>query len=485
MRVFQHCHSQSAGADEGSASLRLHTSGHGFSRAGSVRKEKRLQPLRFVLLLASLLAFAAAAAAGTLSGTVKNGTTGKFVPHQTVVLLSPMGGMQEITAVETDAQGHFQFNAPEIGQGPLLVRVPYKNVSYHQAAPPGRDSVDITVFESTAPASAMHITTRTIIFQPNGPRLLVGEEFLIENDTTPPVTYANPKGTFEFAIPEGAQLGQVNTTAPGGMPVTQGTIDKAKNRFALDFAIKPGESNIRISYDLPYDGDRASIRPPNVLAVARILLAAPIGVQMSSDGFSPAGSDQGFNLMTRENVAAGAALSVSLSGAAQVPAQSQGQPPDRGQTGRDAGSPAPAGENVQVLSPRLSSFQWIVLGGMGLFFLAGFFFLMRQPAVAGQQHAVPAPAGIPLGGMPAVVVPEKKSRARESAAPPSVAPPAASASAVAVLQEAERGARLNLEELKDTLFRLELRRQAGTISEQDYAHERGRLEAFIRDLVRG
>jgi hypothetical protein len=481
MRIFQHCHPESAGVDEGPAFRRLHTSGHGSRRAGSAPKEERLQSLRFGLLLASFLAFAASASAGTLSGTVKNGTTGKLVPHQTVVLLSPMGGMQEITAVETDAQGRFQFNAPEIGQGPLLVRVPYKNVSYNQAAPPGRDSVDITVFESTAPASAMQIASRTIIFQPNGPRLLVGEEFVIENSTNPPVTYANPKGTFEFGIPEGAQLGQVSTTAPGGLPVTQGTIDKAKNRFALDFAIKPGESNIRLSYDLPYDGDRASIRPLTVLPAARVLIAAPIGVEMASDGFAPAGSDQGFTLMTRENLAAGAAFTISLSGAAQVQAQPQGQPPDRGRGGRDAGAAAPAGENVQVISPRLSSFQWIVLGGMGLFFLAGFFFLMRQRQPVSAADPSATVGAFYISGP--VVSAEKKSRARETAAPPGGTPPAASAATV--LQEAERGAQLNLEELKDTLFRLELRRQAGTISDQDYARERGRIEAFLRDLVRG
>jgi hypothetical protein len=43
----------------------------------------------------------------------------------------------------------------------------------------------------------------------------------------------------------------------------------------------------------------------------------------------------------------------------------------------------------------------------------------------------------------------------------------------------------SLDELKDTLFRLELRRQAGTISEEDYARERSRAEKILRDLVRG
>ena len=43
----------------------------------------------------------------------------------------------------------------------------------------------------------------------------------------------------------------------------------------------------------------------------------------------------------------------------------------------------------------------------------------------------------------------------------------------------------SLDALKDTLFRLELRRQAGTITEEDYARERARTEAILRELVRG
>ena len=43
----------------------------------------------------------------------------------------------------------------------------------------------------------------------------------------------------------------------------------------------------------------------------------------------------------------------------------------------------------------------------------------------------------------------------------------------------------NLESLKDTLLRIELRRQAGTISDEEYARERGRTEQLLRDLVQG
>jgi hypothetical protein len=44
---------------------------------------------------------------------------------------------------------------------------------------------------------------------------------------------------------------------------------------------------------------------------------------------------------------------------------------------------------------------------------------------------------------------------------------------------------VSLDSLKDQMFRLELRRQAGTISEEEYARERARAEKVLRDLVRG
>jgi hypothetical protein len=43
----------------------------------------------------------------------------------------------------------------------------------------------------------------------------------------------------------------------------------------------------------------------------------------------------------------------------------------------------------------------------------------------------------------------------------------------------------SLEYLKEQLFRLELRHQAGTIPDEEYASERARAEKVLRDLVRG
>jgi hypothetical protein len=63
----------------------------------------------------------------------------------------------------------------------------------------------------------------------------------------------------------------------------------------------------------------------------------------------------------------------------------------------------------------------------------------------------------------------------------SVATASSSAGAAALDNEVQN----SLDNLKDKLFRLELRRQAGTITEEEYVRERARTEAILRELVRG
>ncbi len=58
---------------------------------------------------------------------------------------------------------------------------------------------------------------------------------------------------------------------------------------------------------------------------------------------------------------------------------------------------------------------------------------------------------------------------------------ASSASMAALDQQAA----IRLDNLKDLIFKLELRKQAGTISEEEYSAERARAEKILRDLVRG
>jgi len=68
---------------------------------------------------------------------------------------------------------------------------------------------------------------------------------------------------------------------------------------------------------------------------------------------------------------------------------------------------------------------------------------------------------------------------------PAARAPADSGPASTPLAQVDAAVGGSLDALKDQLFRLELRRQAGTISEAEYAQERARAEKVLRDLVRG
>jgi hypothetical protein len=387
--------------------------------------QNRLAITAYLLLLAPV-----PLPAGTLTGTVRNGTTGAPAANQEVVLLELQSGMQVIATTRTDSRGRFLFSHPAVGTVPLLVRAQYQGANYHQNVPPDAQSADIEIFESTTDSSAFQVASRFIVLQPNGPVLLVGEEFLIENRTRPPVTVYRPDGSFEFVLPEGADLSQVSAWGPAGMPVVQGTITKGTNRYAIAFPIRPGESGVRISYQLPYAEARATLRLSSLYGAGQILVAAPPSVRIAGAEFQPAGSEQGFNLYSRQGLARGTTFEISLSGTAIVQ-QTVGE--------TDSAGGAGSSRTVRMMPPRIDSLKWVLLAGFGALFALGAFYLVRKPSVQAAQLQA-----------------RVHNQVSES-----------------------------LEEIKDTLFRLELRRQAGTISAEEFDREYRRAQERLRGFLKG
>jgi hypothetical protein len=104
----------------------------------------RCQAIPVALLF---LMLASMAAAQTLSGTVKNSTTGKPAAGDEIVLFKLGQGMQEAARTKTDAQGRFTFKLDE-AQNPYLIRAIHQEVTYHRVAPPGTTSVAIAVYDA-------------------------------------------------------------------------------------------------------------------------------------------------------------------------------------------------------------------------------------------------------------------------------------------------------------------------------------------------
>ena len=408
--------------------------------------------------------------AATMHGTVNNGTTGKPAGNVEVILIQLQGGMQPVAHTKTDASGQFTFDNPGIGAQPMLIRAEYKGVNFHQPLPPGKDSVSVDVFEPTGDAKTITVPSHVVIFQPNGANLLVGEEYGVKNDSKPPLAYFRTEGNFEALLPDKAELKQIAAAGPSGMPVVQSTIDKGKNKYAIAFAFRPGESEVRLSYEIPYPNNSTTVNLPTSYGGGRLLVVAPPTVQVTGDGLHMAGQEQGMNIYERATVAAGMVVAISLSGTAPAPA-AVNSPDAGGAPGRAEnvqGGDAPAA--IQAVPGRLDGLKWPLVGGFCVLFVLAAILLARKPVAIAVHAPTTSSSEISANPQPASSTPGKTTTSVTDGD-----------SLVAL----DRATTTSLDALKDQLFRLELRRQAGTIGDEEYARERAKAEQILRDLVRG
>jgi hypothetical protein len=449
---------------------------------------------RFSLAGVLFCALASASFAGTVSGIIHNGTSGKVAPGVQVILIQLQGGMKPVATTKTDAQGRYQFDNPLLGQGPMLLRAVYRGVLYHEPVTPGTTTVNMDVFEPTTKASAIAVTAHAVIVQPDGPNLSVDEEYNIDNDSKPPLAFYRSGGTFRFVLPEGAQLSQVEAGIASGLPVIQTTTDVGKNEKSITYAFRPGSSRVGVTYTIPYPGNQTQLSLSSPYAVSRLAIFAPPSVQVTGQDFAPAGSEQGFTAYMRQSIAANTPVAVSISGTAPPPTDSgdataadNSQNPSVNSHVDDGARSGPVA-SVTTLPARLDSLKWIVVGGFAALFALGLIFIWRQPQVA------PASDGLETAALqPSPVAAEKSPTAKSAQAPaPPVQTSAVAAPAppprrpqISSEAEVEQEVRGSLDELKDSLFRLELRREAGTISEEEYVRRRDRVQKTLRDLVKG
>ncbi len=342
---------------------------------------------------------------------------------------------------------------------------------------------------------------------------MVGEEYMIANKTQPPLAFYRADGSFDFTLPDGADFNQASAWGASGMPVVQGTIDKGKNKMAIAFPFRPGESGVRLSYKVPYAGNHVTLHNVSPYSSERLIIAAPPTVQISGAGITAAGQDQGFQRLHARQRRRQRARSKSTSpeqrpclprnkaavvaGAvpALPPAADDSQNPSVNSRADDGVGRCTFGKRhhdsraprqPEVDSHRRIRFHLHPRLRLSLAASATGRHCRRRMDHRSRRPELRAPRKNPQR------VPRSSPQPYASAAAP--APAAAGSAAVAT--EASRGAvetiadvdnqvQGSLDDLKNNIFRLELRRQAGTISEEDYTRERARVEKALRDLVQG
>lgn len=380
--------------------------------------------------------------AAQITGTVTNGTTNKPSSGDEVTLLSLASGMDEVAKTKTDSKGHYAFNVPDDG-AQHLVRVLRQSVHYFKSAPPGTSTADVTVYDAATQLTGVGPEARVFHLQASAGSLQVDETFMINNQSQPPRTKIGNQ-TFTVTLPEGAEMGEASLTGPSGMPLTvQPVPSGAKNVYAYDFAIRPGQTHFDVVYKLPYRGSyEYSFTPDTQLSEVGVLLPKSMKFIGVSQGFAQDNDEQGLNVYFVKNALPNQPVKFSVSGEGLI-----GDPAAGGGVAQPAGggsAPAPTSS-----SGTTSGLLWFVGSAIVILIGGGVFVLWRRGATA------------KVGSSSKTVKPAARARAQAQA------------------QSAKPQGDM-LEVLKDELFQLETDKLNGKISQEEYEKAKAGLDTLFR-----
>jgi hypothetical protein len=252
-----------------------------------------------------------------------------------------------------------------------LLRVDYEGATYSYPVVPqqGVSNIEITVYDAAPQGDLMTVREHAIFVHPSGGTLVVLEQILLENSSNPPKTYINAKGTFPFTLPGSPDKDvQVTVEGPGGMPIAQTPERRdSKNSFYITYPIRPGETQVRLQYALPYQAPFQFSKRLDVPPVQMHIVTPGKQVQLSGAGVTPLGPDtstgfEGYAVTPKDNV---------------VALQITGEAPRTATPGSDEG----LGEetNLVPIPTPLSERRWWIVSGAGLVMLAGLVYLYKKP----------------------------------------------------------------------------------------------------------
>jgi 5-hydroxyisourate hydrolase-like protein (transthyretin family) len=383
--------------------------------------------------------------AAQLTGTVTNATTGKPAAGDEITLLSLNGGMQETSSAHTDAQGKFALDEPD-DSVEHLIRVNHAGAFYYKSAPVGTRTADMNVYDVSAKVDGIREQGHVFQMQTGNGQLEVSEKYILRNESSPPRTRMSDN-SFEIDLPPGATLIDAMAAGPGGLPVKISPAPSGrKNHYGIAYPLRPGETQFRINYKVPYSGSfDFKVTPQTQLSELGVIL--PKTMQLNATGFTQDNDEAGMSVFFTKDVSPTVPVKFSVTGEGVAPREAQEPPPP----GAD-GQGAPASGVAPGSSP-----SWYIIGILfGL--LAGgaiiVFRKMRRGATAGNGKSADRPAR----------------RVRQKAS----------------LDQSDDGSPLSssnggmTDVLKEELFQLESDRLEGRISQQDYETAKAGLDTLIR-----
>ncbi len=445
-----------------------------------------------VLLAAIFSLTIASAAAQTLSGTVTNGTTNKPAAGDEVILINIANGMDVAGSTKADSAGKFSFKLKDAA-GPHLIRAVHQAVTYHQFAPPGTSNVELKVYDVAKKVEGLSLTADVMRLQADATSLQGIRLFAVDNNSSPAVTQMNDH-SFEFYLPAGAKVEQVQAKAPNGQPIPAEAVPQSeKGRYAIAFPLRPGETQFQLEFTLPYNGT-AKIDPKPLYPAEHFVVVLPKSMHFAGADSSqfksmqdPNQSDSVVQVVQQTHV--GQQLGFTVTGTGTISEQAGGA----GQAGPAGGGAqgGPMNENPQAESNRpggglgapidapdpLEKYRWPIIGAfVVLLGIGGWIVTKRQGGVSAASGGA---ASMGARGPLAASITGPGARAISGSASPTpdgqtAAPPATPASKSATLLEA----------LKEELFQLEVERKQGKITQADYEKAKAALDQTLERALK-
>jgi hypothetical protein len=442
---------------------------------GAVLARARRQRSAELILFAAFF-LASFASAQTLTGTVKNATTGKPAIGDEVVLLSLGQGMEEAGRTKTDAKGNFSLKL-DSAQAPHLVRVIHQDVTYHRMAPPGTTSVEVEVYDVGKKVDGIEVVADVMRIQVEQGQLEIMRQFAVDNTSKPPRTQMNERN-LEFNVPEGAQIVAGSAMTEGGNPLNTAPVpvDDKKTRYAFLFPLRPGTTQFEVAYQLPYTGS-ANIDPKSVYPLQHFVAMLPKSIQFSPGPganyqLTPYPKEPNANVEVVSGTTLGQSLAFKISGegvlqTAENAGEGGGSSSEGGSAQADNRPGGGLGPPIDAPDP-LQRYRWWILGGFGAALVIGGVYVASR-----QQSAARASGSSRTNRTGSVAI---ESDFEEVAVPEHRPSEVRTAPA--------QGSSMLLEGLKEELFQLEVEHKQGRISQQEYEKNKAALDLTLQRALK-
>jgi len=314
-----------------------------------------------------------------INGRVINGTTNLPVANQKVELLTLGEGMKTVSEALSGADGSFTFPPIENVQTPhLLLRAIYQGVNYNLSVSSHEEidkPVTLTIYETTQKSDQIKVSLPVMLAQASGNALLVQQQYLLANETSPKKTLIGLQGTFLFDTPPPSAVSELSVAVVGlaGIPLPQTPTPRSEGGYQINYPMKPGVNEIRISYRVSYPTSQRDFKHRLFYATkaARVLVLPP-DLRVSGAHVKPEEKDSRMQAATYEvaDIPQGGFLILNILG--EAPEVSMGD-----DTARETETSQPQVKVVRLPNPVFENKE-IILASLGVFFALAILYALRQ-----------------------------------------------------------------------------------------------------------